>query len=243
MMTRTKTTAKSSRPLATAIGGTSSGAEDSAEESEAQPTLSDLHAVLVDFKNSASTKLDSLTKEVSAISSRFDKLEDSVNFNSDKIQEIEKKTVPDLKASLEKTVKSLESKILTLEIHNRKSNLLFYGLQQKDGENIYEVLKKAFISLGIDDAEASSIMIANAHRLPRRESGTQAARQMPIPVIARFCFMRDRNRVLAAFEDQVRKRLHPEIDSFCTRCIKEIEKTKQSAPRQKQKRKNHLISQ
>ena len=76
-----------------------------------------------------------------------------------------------------------------LEIHYSKSNLLFYALQQKDGENIYEVLKKAFISLGIDDAEASRIMIANAHRLPRRESGTQAARQMPIPVIARFCFM------------------------------------------------------
>ena len=116
--------------------------------------------------------------------------------------------MPELEKSLQKKITSLENKIILMEIHSRKSNLLFYGLQQKEGENVYEVLQGAFASLGFDDS--ATIAIANAHRLPRREDGARAARQAagqaPLPIIARFSFMRDRNRILAAYEDQQRKR-------------------------------------
>ena len=63
-------------------------------------------------------------------------------------------------------MKLLENKIISLEIHNRKSNLLFYGINQNEGENVYKVLKDAFATLGVDDAPM--IAIANAHRLSGR---------------------------------------------------------------------------
>ena len=47
------------------------------------------------------------------------------------------------------------------------TNLLIYGIQQTERENIYEVLKEAFVSLGINAAVAGRIVVANAHRLPR----------------------------------------------------------------------------
>ena len=47
------------------------------------------------------------------------------------------------------------------------TNLLIYGIQQTERENIYKVLKEAFVSLGIDAAVAGRIAVANAHRLPR----------------------------------------------------------------------------
>ena len=65
------------------------------------------------------------------------------------------------------------------------------------------------VSLGIEEEIAMLIAIANAHRLPRRESEGQASAagaQAPPPIIARFCYMHDRNRILTAFEDQQRKR-------------------------------------
>ena len=202
MMTRTKATTKP-KPSAAM-----SGAEDSGEEieSEPQPTLGDLHNTLQEFKNFISGKFDKLSNEVSAINNRFEELESSVSFNSAKILEIEKERLPKFKDSVQQTIKSLENKVTMLEIHNRKSNLLFYGLQQNEGENVYQVLKGAFVSLGLDDTVASRIALANAHRLPQRQHGAQAARQAPVPIIARFCYMLDRNSVLAAFEEQQRKR-------------------------------------
>ena len=203
MMTRTKTTTSKSKPATPAA----SGAEDSSEENETQqPTLGEIQRSILDFKNLLSTKLDKIASDVSAINTRFDELKVSVDFNSAKIMDIEKDKFPKLEDFVHQRIQSLENKILSLEIHNRKSNLLFYGLKQKEGENINEVLKDAFVSLGIEDKVASSIAIANAHRLPRREAGAEAAQQAPTPVIARFCFMRERNFVLAAFEDLQRKR-------------------------------------
>lgn len=184
-----------------------SGGDDSPEECESQPTLGDLQNNILDFKNFLSSKLDKISADITGINKRFDDLKTSVDFNSAKILEIENQKLPKLENSVQQRIQSLENKILSLEIHDRKSNLLFYGLQQNEGEIIYDVLKAAFVSLGIEDRIASTITIANAHRLPRRESGAQAARQAPVPIIARFCFMRERNNILAAFEDQHRKRM------------------------------------
>ena len=172
----------------------------------AEPSLGDLQKTILDFKNFLSGKLDTISADVTAINSKFDTLEASVKFNSSKLSDIEKKTLPKLEATVKQNYKSLENKILALEMHNRKANLLFYGIQQAERENVYEVLRETFVSLGIDTAVAGGIAVANAHRLPRRESGAEAARQAPVPIIARFCYMRERNSILAAFEEQQRNR-------------------------------------
>ena len=222
MMTRNKATTSSKSKAAGAAA--TSGAEDSAEECEtpptqhtqsgqpglpaqpAQPTLGDLQNSITDFKTFLTAKLDKISSDVAAINTKFNELETSVEFNSAKLSDLEKKTLPKLEATLQKKNEYLENKILSLEIHSRKANLLFYGIQQQDGENIYDVLKEAFISLGIDAAVAGGLAVANAHRLPRRESGAEAPRQAPVPIIARFCYMRERESVLAAFEEQQRRR-------------------------------------
>ena len=109
-----------------------------------------------------------------------------------------------MKATIGEKFEKYEEKLILLEIHNRKSNLLLYGVEnQQQGEDIYAILTATFINLGIEESIAKNIAIANAHRLPRRNA---TAAQGPTPIIARFCYMRERDLVLGAFENQQRQR-------------------------------------
>ena len=168
-------------------------------------SIADLYDKLSEFSTMISAKLDNLSTEVSSINRRIDDIEVSVANNSASILEIEKEKFPILKADLTEQIKQLENKITRMEIYNRKSNLLFYGLEEERREDIGAVLRKAFTTLGLSDQEASSISIVNAHRLPRRNADA-ADNRGPSPVIAKFSFMKQRERILTAYDELQRKR-------------------------------------
>eukprot|EP00057_Strongylocentrotus_purpuratus_P026860 XP_011681334.1 PREDICTED: uncharacterized protein LOC105446343 [Strongylocentrotus purpuratus] len=208
MIRRTRYAPKPSQNQAAAPEETA-GADESVEEPSANPpqpplTLADLNNSITEFQSFISSKLDGISTDVAAINKRFTDLEVSVNFNAAKIREIEDRKLPEVKDSTQKMMKVLENKIISLEIHNRKSNLLFYGINQNEGEDVYKVLKDAFATLGVDNAP--TIAIANAHRLPRRGAADQTSQRGPVPIIARFCYMENRNAILAAFDNQQRNR-------------------------------------
>eukprot|EP00057_Strongylocentrotus_purpuratus_P023131 XP_011677605.1 PREDICTED: uncharacterized protein LOC105444702 [Strongylocentrotus purpuratus] len=208
MIRRTRNAPKPSQNQAAAPEETA-GADESVEEPSANPpqpplTLADLNNSITEFQSFISSKLDGISTDVAAINKRFTDLEVSVNFNAEKIREIEDRKLPEVKDSTQKMMKVLENKIISLEIHNRKSNLLFYGINQNEGEDVYKVLKDAFATLGVDDAP--TIAIANAHRLPRRGAADQTSQRGPVPIIARFCYMENRNAILAVFDNQQRNR-------------------------------------
>ena len=133
-------------------------------------------------------------------------LEAGLTYTSEKVSDIEKKDLPQLRNTIDKKIEELDEKITLSEIHDRKLNLLVYGLQPTNGkENIYDVVHEVFIHLmGISKEEASRIPLANAHRLP---PSTRAATGSPQPpaIIIRFARMIDRDRLLYGFERRPRQ--------------------------------------
>lgn len=189
-----------SRDPATAAAGEASPGQTAVVET-APLTLEDLQRNLTQLSTRICGKLDQLSDDVNAMNKKFDELESSVKFNSAKITEMETEELPKMKAMLGEKIEKLEEKLILLEIHNRKSNLLFYGVESQQGEDIYSTLRSTFINLGIEKRVADGILIANAHRLPRRNATVEG----PVPIIARFCYMRERDLVLGAYENQQRQ--------------------------------------
>lgn len=133
-------------------------------------------------------------------------LEVAVNSNAEKIQAIDKESMPRLKQELERKNEELEEKIMLLELHQRKQNLLIYGVAERNNENIIAVVHEVLsFFLKIPTAEASKILLVNAHRLPapQHDIGNEAKIR---PIIIRFVNMSDRDRLLNAFEGTRRQR-------------------------------------
>ena len=138
-------------------------------------------------------------------------LEHSVSYNSNKIQEIEKDVLPKMMNDLNEKNKQLEEKLLLLELHDRKQNLLMYGVQEVKNENVYNTVQGVIAHfLEIPHIDASKIPLVNAHRLPaphHSSSDKGATLPAPRPIIIRFALMEDRNRLLDSFENSNRQ--HP----------------------------------
>ena len=179
-------------------------------------TLLDLHKNISDLSNKICGKLDKLSDEVRSMGKKIEDLEDTVEFNSQKITKLEKEDLPRVEKRTKDQLSELhvEKKITLMEIYNRKNNLLFYGIKESQNEEIFDVLRNTFITLGLDERRATEISIVNAHRLPRRTSvsdsrgpsqpkGSQPA---PSPIIAKFLTIPDRDAVLNAFEQLQRQR-------------------------------------
>ena len=183
------------------------------QDAEPAVTLADIQRLISTNNNTVCGKLDFLTSEVTSIKGKLAQLESSVSMNSDKLIEIENKQIPELHAKLEKEIATLKDQLLSTEIYNRKSNLLFYGIHESQDEDIFVVLRNVFCSeLGIPKKEANDITIVNAHRLPHprhkvqdQEAGQGAQQLRPRPVIAKFLFVKQRDQILQAFQNGRRR--------------------------------------
>ena len=172
-------------------------------------TLTDLKAEVLKLSDVLCKKIDSLRDETNAMHRKISDIETSLKDTSDRALNIENNEIPKLRKEQQASEASLKKKILQMEIYLRKPNLLFYGVPQHKEENVYVKLKKVFIDLGIPSDEANRILITNAHRLPRksRETVAGAAPELgPDPIIAKFVIMRDRQRILEAYDNQVRSK-------------------------------------
>ncbi|XP_072182204.1 NXPE family member 3-like [Diadema setosum] len=97
------------------------------------------------------------------------------------------------------------------EIYCRRVNLLFYGIKETPDENVENLLRDTFAYLGLSQDEVATIALVNAHRLPRRNAPTQPNEgppRAPAPraIIAKFVYMMDRNKILAASDERQRQR-------------------------------------
>ena len=118
-----------------------------------------------------------------------------------------------MEKKLKEKISTLADKLTSMEIHCQRLNLLFYGVTESQNENVEKKLRDTFTFLGIDAEDAARIPLVNMHRLPRRgDAPTQASGGGPPPdpvpraIIAKFVYMRDRDRVLSAFDDRQRHR-------------------------------------
>ena len=70
---------------------------------------------------------------------------------------------------IESSLSELREKHILLEKHERKLNVLFYGIDEKKDENITDCLHNFKINdLDIENKRAERIPIANAHRIPSK---------------------------------------------------------------------------
>lgn len=130
------------------------------------------------------------------VSDRVTALEQSMDFSNGQQKEDDEKQTRNLnklKAEIDTKMQELNDKLLLMEKHERKYNLLFYGFaEEKRGENVFNKMRKVFVDdLKLDSQRVDSMYFAHAHRLPaEREDG-------PRPLIMRFAAFEDKELVLS----------------------------------------------
>lgn len=107
------------------------------------------------------TSLEAVFNEKMAV------FEARVNDIEDRVSEMEKVDTEKI-AHLEAKVNELKEYITQQEAKSRKYNLLVYGIPKQEKENPLEVLNKFLLNeLQMEKAEVDSLIIQNAHRIPR----------------------------------------------------------------------------
>lgn len=189
---------------------TPSPAQDSDTAGSGLSVISEMKELFAQLSTEMNHRFDAIGADIADTKKSITDLKETVNFNSSKIEKVEKETLPKLKKEIDAKSKEIEDKIILLEMHQRKQNLLVYGVGERgNNENIYSTVHDIFVYfMRITKSEALKIALVNAHRLPAPQHG--ASNQPAIrPIIIRFVSMADRDRVLNAFEQSRRQRPKP----------------------------------
>ena len=146
------------------------------------------------------------TVDIGAINETLAEQEKAIEFNNNQIIESDEKRRKDIKKlekSVDDKIKLLDQKLMLLEKHDRKYNLLIYGINEDAGEKLYDKMRRFFVNdLGIEEERAQRIHFVNGHRYPTKSSG-------PNPIILRFSCWDDRELVLSQAKNllNTRKRI------------------------------------
>ncbi len=189
----TATTSTVSSVCSDVTAGTMNNANDSVTH-ENVVSMAELKSLILGMEKKITSRLDRMEDELKSMKTdqrkleeKIDGLEHTVVNTTNKVGYMETISLPAVKHGMEQKLKSVTDKITLMEIHNRKLNLLFYGVEQKPGEIVRNVIRDVWVSdFGMTDEEATDTEIVNAHRLPRK-----TPRPGPDPIIVRFAYMLD----------------------------------------------------
>ena len=130
--------------------------------------------------------VDDAKVQMTNVSEQVDGIEKSLEFHVTKIEEVDRK--------LDEKKQELENKkLLTLEKHDRKYNLIFNGIEEEVKERLYDKMRHFFCDdLKIERSRALEIQFVNGHRLL-----VDAKHTGPKPIIMRFACYEHRELVLS----------------------------------------------
>lgn len=141
-------------------------------------------------------EVNTTKRELTDMTDRVTALETSMEFHGGLQKENDEKQSRNLnkiKVEIDTKIQDLNQKLLLIEKHERKYNLLFYGFaeEKRDG-SVFDNMRKVFVEdLKLNPHRVDSMYFAHAHRLPAdREDG-------PRPLIMRFSAFEDRELVLS----------------------------------------------
>ncbi|XP_053406468.1 testis-specific gene 10 protein-like [Mercenaria mercenaria] len=138
--------------------------------------------------NQIKVEVSDTKNEMKDIKHKVTELEQSVGFQAGKYEELEDKQDDKIR-KLHEHLDEMKRKLLLLEKHDRKNNLLFYGFPEEQNEDLKATLKTFFKDkLEINDEKVQKIDFTNCHRLPYDGAG-------PKPIIARFVYFEDRELI------------------------------------------------
>ncbi len=181
-----------------AMAGTTNNDQDSVSNTE-------LKEIMLRMESNFTKQMDALKREVSDINKKVEKnktdISDIITSVEDNVQEtsnIVNNIIPELKAACDEQLAVLAKEAKLKELHDRKPNLLFYGVPQPADETAGDLVDKMRLifrtDFGLTEETVDNIYFGAIHRLPRKNKpeGTAA----PDPVIIRFCSMIDRDGIL-----------------------------------------------
>lgn len=158
--------------------------------------FSGFYSELKDDMSNIKTEVEEATSDVENLKSQVEGIERSIDFHSSKVESVERNLDSkreNLKEDLEEKIKQLDRKLLMLEKHERKYNLIFYGVGEDENERLYDkirnVLKENF---KVNEERVEKIHFANGHRLPADPNFNG-----PKPIIMRFSAYEDRELVMS----------------------------------------------
>lgn len=184
----------------------------------------------------------------------------SVEFNATSIKDVEDKLLPALKKTMDdnitkvktalddnitrvKTailveVKGNSEKIVDLEGHSRRRNVIINGKEEVKGEVIEDVARQFMINeLGMDSTEVGNFLLRDVHRLPKPKPVN--GNQYPKPIIVAFVTQKDRNNVIRKAYNlkdthfSMKSDLPKALNLIRSRMLKERFRLKELNPREK----------
>lgn len=168
-----------------------------------------------------------IRRDVKNLNTKFDHLEKSVQSlkRDSKFLKDQNSILTKQVTDLQSTVSQLESRAQEAEIRNerleaqsRRDNLRFYGFEDKQGETWEESENKVRSYIANDlNIEESSIQIERAHRIPSKTS--------PRPLIVKFSFYKDRDRVLKAYREKRKRQNEQTTESTGASAAEQIEQS------------------
>ena len=174
-------------------------------EAATKADMAELTNTIVGRFDGLAANVATIKKDINELRNGLEDLKATTIDSSARISELEK-SIPELKKERAKVEKELREAILAMEIHNRKQNLLIYGVQKEAGENSQRKVRELIEILGISREVASNMVFVNTHRLPRKHTG-QGERRGPDPLIVRFGSMYDRDLVLQQYQQKQRQQM------------------------------------
>lgn len=177
-----------------------SGAEEIRPNQETSDSSDITNKELKDLLSTLITKVeDNLGGRLTSLEAMFNEkmieVETRVGELDDRVSEIEKDT--EKIAHLESKITELKDYIMNQEARSRKYNLLVYGIPKQEKENPLEVLNQFLQNdLQMEKAVVDSLIIQNAHRIPRNPDN-RYKETAPEAIIVKFACLKDRNIILA----------------------------------------------
>ena len=155
-------------------------------------SLTDIHALLLGMKSETNSKLDHVSNQINNLTESVASLQEKVRSLNEEVHELkgEVQELRETNSELQERLKRSEMKLEDLESRSRRNNIVVHGLKPVvEGHETWEHCEQALQSmfrdkLGIEE----ELVLDRAHRMRHGDSNS--------PIVARFAFFKDRERVL-----------------------------------------------
>ena len=160
-------------------------------------SISELKGIMLDVQTrmrNMESKFSNFEQSLKDVTDTSNRLLESNKVMNESIVDLNSKV-----ENLEEQLKVSEERCEKLEAQSRRENLRFYGFEDKKDETWEETEEKVRQYIGADlELDPSRISIERAHRIQAKET--------PRPVIVKFSFFKDKEKVLKQYREK-RKQL------------------------------------
>ena len=108
--------------------------------------------------------------DIQSIQRQMDEVDKSIEFHAEKVEGVERQQqeqYEEINRKLNDKIDTLNKKLMMVEKHERKYNLIFHGIQEERSEKLYDKMRAFFVShMEIDQERAEKIIFSNGHRMP-----------------------------------------------------------------------------